>query len=63
MTDARTTQIALEQWGQGAPAAQVTQIAMEQWVVPPPPSVQLTMIALEMWASVGTAGLFSARHI
>lgn len=52
MTDARTTQIAIEQWGNGNPAAQLTQVAIEQWASSNSGSVRavLTQVALEQWA-------------
>jgi hypothetical protein len=47
-----TTQVALEQWFDIKPQAQVTQIALEQWGSASTTTVQalLTQAALEMWA-------------
>jgi hypothetical protein len=42
--------------------AMLTQIAVEEWAINKP-DVLMTQIALEEWASVGGAGLFSARHV
>lgn len=54
MTDARVTQTAVEQWGQGAPAAQVTQAALEVWggITAGPRVALVTQLALEEWAPV-----------
>jgi hypothetical protein len=54
MTDARETQITLEQWGQGTPQANVTQTALEQWssAVAAPVQAAVTQVALQQWASV-----------
>ena len=52
MTDARTTQIAIEEWGDGNPKAQATQIAVEMWAPggSTTPQAIVTQIALEQWA-------------
>lgn len=46
------TQAGVEQWGQGAPAAQVTQTALEVWggITAGPRSALVTQIAVEQWA-------------
>lgn len=53
MTDARTTQVAVEQWGDGSPSARVTQVAIEQWatVASGPSRAVLTQVGLEQWAN------------
>jgi hypothetical protein len=54
MTDARATQVTIEEWAQGTPQASVTQIAVEQWssVQAAPVQAAVTQIALEQWAVV-----------
>jgi hypothetical protein len=54
MTDARSTQEALEQWAQGTPNAQATQTALEQWssAVAAPVQAVITQVALQQWAVV-----------
>jgi hypothetical protein len=54
MTDARSTQEALEQWAQGTPRAQATQIAVEQWssAQAAPVIAAVTQVALQQWAVV-----------
>jgi hypothetical protein len=49
VTDARATQVALEQWAQGTPQAQVTQVALEQWARSPPGTIAVTQASLEEW--------------
>lgn len=55
-TDMRATQLALEQWGVGAPDMQVTQVAMEMWgnTQTVNPLMIATQMAMEMWASADT---------
>lgn len=57
MTDARNTQIALEQWGGGDPAGRLTQVAVEQWAATTAGTVQAlaTQVALEMWVQEAAA--------
>jgi len=47
VTDARTTQVAVEEWGQGAPVARVTQAALEVWGAV---TAVVSQIAIEEWA-------------
>jgi hypothetical protein len=53
MTDARNTQIALEQWSDGNPHGLATQIALEHWASSTfgNPQGLMTQIALEHWAN------------
>lgn len=54
MTDARTTQIGVEQFATGNPAVQATQLSVEHWASVATGTVQalLTSITVEQWASV-----------
>jgi hypothetical protein len=51
VTDARTTQVAVEEWGQGAPVARVTQAALEVWgaVTAGTVTAVVSQIAIEEW--------------
>jgi hypothetical protein len=58
VTDARATQVALEQWAQGTAQARATQVALEQWA-----SVAIaTGTAYAMPAAAGMYGLFSSLY-
>lgn len=59
-TQAWLTQIAIEQWAQGTPAAQVTQIAVEHWgsVAAAPPTGPAYMISASR-AGVASAAVWS----
>jgi hypothetical protein len=59
MTDARATQVALEEWAPGTPGVQATQAALEQWaaVGTAPSTVVVTLVAIEQWATLLIAGV------
>ena len=67
MTALNVTQVAVEQWAVGTPAAQITQVAVEQWAAVATGTIQLnvTQVAIEEWVAIaadGGSGLLS-HHI
>jgi len=55
VTDARATQVAVEEWGATNPPARITQVAIEEWAsVAVMALAQVTQVAIEEWASVST---------
>lgn len=58
------TQAALEEWGQGAPVAQITQVATEVWstLTLGPVRGVVTQAALEQWAVVPATGAVVAAE-
>ena len=61
MTDARATQVALEQFIAPNPLAQATQTALEQWASTGTTTGQalVTQVALEMWAPAFTGNAYA----
>jgi hypothetical protein len=58
------TQIALEQWSQGAPEAQLTQVAIEEWatLAVANPLAVVTQVSLEQWAVVTAAAAVAEQY-
>jgi hypothetical protein len=63
-TAGQVTQIALEQWSQGAPAARLTQVAIEEWAVltAGARSAIVSQVALEQWAIVQAAAATDEQY-
>lgn len=64
MTDARTSQVGLEQWSQGTPVARVTQAAIEEWAVlaVANPVGVVTQVSVEQWAAVEAAATAAEQY-
>jgi hypothetical protein len=64
VTDARITQVALEHWSQGNPAARTTQQAVEVWSTLTVGTGQavITLVGLEQWAVVAATATVAEQY-